>query len=205
MFFEYDEDVMAYLCGRDEKLGVYIRKYGKIYRQTVPDVFVSLVRSMLAQQISNKAFLTVYGRVEHVCCGSITAENILGLDAESLCSCGVSARKAQNIFALAEYFLQNRIAAKYFENKSDEEIIKELAGLPGIGVWTAEMFLLFTLQRQDILSYGDFGIKKGLCLVHGLDKINKKIFSEFKKLYSPFGSAASLYLWEIANTFKGEE
>lgn len=204
MFFEYDEQVMEYLCRRDEKLGAYIRKYGKICRPVVPDAFVSLVRSMLAQQISNKAFLTVCGRVEDAC-GGIAPENILRLDFENLRSCGMSARKAQNIFSLAEYFLQKRISGEYFDNKGDEEIIKELVRLPGIGVWTAEMFLLFALQRQDILSYGDFGIKKGLCLVHGLDKINKKNFLEFKKLYSPFGSAASLYLWEIANAFKGEE
>lgn len=205
MYFEYDEKALHYLRARDAKLGVYIDKFGKIYRKVEPDVFISLVQSMLAQQISNKAYLTVNERVLNKCGGKLMPDAILALSFDDLRSCGLSARKTQNIFAMAEYFGKEGINAEYFAKKSDEEIIAELTRLPGVGVWTAEMFLLFSLQRQDILSYGDYGIKKGLCIVHGCDKTDKKNFLKFKSLYSPYGSIASLYLWETANTFREQE
>lgn len=200
MYFNYSDESIAFLSARDEKLADYIQKRGKILRKTEPDVFAALVQSIIGQQISNKAFATVYERFRYVC-GEITPQGVLNTDEAALRSCGISQRKAANIYVSAGYFRDREIDAAYFSGKNDEEIIAELVRLPGVGRWTAEMLLLFSLQRQNILSYGDYGIKKGLCLLHGLEKLDKKNFLRYKELYSPHCSVASLYLWEIANTF----
>lgn len=80
----------------------------------------------------------------------------------------------------------------------DEKICKKLMALDGIGRWTAEMTLLFSLQRMDVFSQGDFALKKGLCLLHNHSTIDKPLYEKYRRRYSPYGSVASLYLWEIA-------
>lgn len=84
------------------------------------------------------------------------------------------------------------------ENMSDEQAIQELAALKGIGVWTAEMILLFCLQRPDIFSYGDLAILRGLRMVYHHRKIDKKLFEKYRRKFSPYCSVASLYLWAVA-------
>lgn len=196
------DEALQYLEERDPQLGRYIRLRGKILRKAEPDVFAALVQSIMSQQISGKAFATVYARFLDVC-PAVSPNALCSVDENILRACGISAAKVRNIKAAAGYFLQQAVTAAYFSKKSDDEIIRELVQLPGVGVWTAEMLLLFSLQRPNILSYGDYGIKKGLCVLHGLEKLDKKQFLRYKELYSPYGSAASLYLWEIANTAQG--
>lgn len=82
--------------------------------------------------------------------------------------------------------------------KSDEEAIQELCALKGIGIWTAEMILLFCLQRPEILSYNDLAIQRGLRMVYHHRQITKELFAKYKRRFSPCGSVASLYLWAIA-------
>jgi len=77
-------------------------------------------------------------------------------------------------------------------------VIKRLVSLPGVGVWTAEMMLIFSLQRPDVVSWGDYGIRKGMMKLYGLDELTREQFDKYRKRYSPYGSVASLYLWEIA-------
>lgn len=199
MIFEYGKKEAAYLRKKDEALGAYMKKRGFVERKVEADPFQALTRQIIAQQINGKAAEAVYNRVQALCRNEISERAIISLEIEELRSCGVSERKARNLQDLARYFSEKNITGSYFLQKSDEEIIAELTGLSGIGVWTAEMFLLFSLQRKNILSYGDYGIKKGLCLLHDLGQMDKKTFMAFKELYSPYASIASLYLWEIAN------
>ena len=84
----------------------------------------------------------------------------------------------------------------------DEAVIAQLCTLKGVGRWTAEMLLMFSLGRRDVLSFGDFGIRRGLCRIHGLDEeeLTKERFEQYRKLYSPYGTVASLYLWAAGNS-----
>ena len=84
------------------------------------------------------------------------------------------------------------------EKMSDEEVISSLSSLKGVGVWTAEMLLIFTLRRTDVLSFGDLGIQRGLRMLYRHKEIDRKRFERYKKRYSPYASTASLYLWAIA-------
>lgn len=199
MIFEYGKKESAYLRKKDEALGAYMKKRGFVGRKVEAEPFQALTRQIIAQQINGKAAEAVYNRVQALCRNEISERAIISLEIEELRSCGVSERKARNLQGLARYFSEKNITGSYFLQKSDEEIIAELTDLSGIGVWTAEMFLLFSLQRKNILSYGDYGIKKGLCLLHDLGQMDKKTFMAFKERYSPYASIASLYLWEIAN------
>ena len=83
-------------------------------------------------------------------------------------------------------------------DKSDEEIIKTLTALPGVGRWTAEMLLIFSLERSDVLAFDDFGIRKGLCRLYRLEELTRVQFEEYRARYAPYATVAGLYLWEIA-------
>lgn len=200
MFLEYGKKELTYLKKRDRELGKFIAQRGFIERRVEPNTFLALIQHIISQQINGKTAEKIYLRVCALCSDLPTEQTILSLEKAQLQACGMSEKKTQNIQAAAAFFLKKNITQLYFAEKSDEEIIAELTQLPGVGVWTAEMLLLFSLQRKNILSYGDYGIKKGLCLLHGLEKIDKQTFSAFKEQYSPYASVASLYLWEIANT-----
>ena len=87
---------------------------------------------------------------------------------------------------------------KALEEMSDAEVIQELCKLDGVGVWTAEMLMTFSMQRKNILSFGDYGIRKGLRMVYHHREIDQKLFERYYKRYTPYASVASLYLWAVA-------
>jgi len=190
-FFVYGETELDYLRKKDKKLGSVIDRIGMIKRPVNPDPFSALVDSIVAQQISNKAAATVYGKLETVCGGNVTPAVINALSVEQIQSCGMSTRKASYIKNIAE-------APIDFNNlgeKSDQEIIDMLTAIKGVGVWTVEMLLIFSLMRPDVVSYGDLIIRRNIMLLYGHKEMSKERFNRYAKRYSPYGSVASLYLW----------
>ena len=125
---------------------------------------------------------------------------LLLLDEAALRACGFSARKAGWLRAAAQAAANGELDADALRALPDDEVQRRLTALPGVGVWTAEMLMLFCLLRPDILSWGDFGIRRGICLVHGLapDALTRDAFEAYRALYTPHGSLASLYLWHVA-------
>ena len=197
MNFSYSEKDLELLSDRDPVMGEYIRKKGKIERSVNEDVFYSVVDSIAGQQISSAALETVRRKLLEIS-GGVTPERISALSAEELKTCGMSLKKAENIKAFAESVCSGKTDLKSFGEKDDEEIIEELTAFRGIGRWTAEMTLIFSLQRKDVLSFGDFGIRKGLCMLYGYEKISRELFEKFRKRFSPCCTVASFYLWEAA-------
>lgn len=193
-FFKYTNEDLEQLKEKDQKLCELINKIGYIKREINPNVFNELIRSIVAQQISTKAAITVTKNLK---------ENV-GLYPKNLCTanimdiknCGMSIKKAENIKMIATAYINKTVLIDDYNSMSDMEIIEDLVKLRGVGEWTAEMLMLFSLNRMDILSYNDLIIKKSICRLYGYEKISKKEFTKFKKLYSPFGSIAALYLWE---------
>ncbi|MFA7124559.1 MAG: DNA-3-methyladenine glycosylase 2 family protein, partial [Sphaerochaetaceae bacterium] len=113
-------------------------------------------------------------------------------------SAGLSFRKVSYMKRTAQAIKDEIIDINRFPMMSDADIISELVKLPGIGVWTAEMLLIFSLGRQDVVSFNDFGIRKGMMKLYELFDLSKEQFMVYRKRYAPFGTAASLFLWEIA-------
>ena len=197
MIFKYDERAKRHLCERDPLLGQYITERGNIERAMKPDLFVSLTESIISQQISGKAAESISGRLL-VQAGEITPARIVSLPEDLMHQCGISQRKISYIKSAAHAIMSGELVPDALRTMDDESVIRQLVQLPGIGRWSAEMTLIFTLGREDVLSYGDFGIRRGIMRLHTLESLTKADFMHFRELYSPYGTIASFYLWEIA-------
>lgn len=195
--FKYGSLELNYLKNQDKKLGEAITRIGFIEREVIPDLFTALVNSIVSQQISSKAAATVFNRIQERA-GIISPQTIAALDLAEIQSCGLSMRKAGYIKGLAQAVEAGDLNLAALQELPDHEIIKHLSALNGIGKWTAEMLLIFSLQRPDVVSWGDLGIQRGMMNVYGLKSINKEQFAKYRKRYSPYGSVASFYLWAIA-------
>jgi 3-methyladenine DNA glycosylase/8-oxoguanine DNA glycosylase len=195
--FRYGELEIDHLKRRDKKLGAAIEVIGPIEREIRPDPFAALVMSVVAQQISNKAANAIRGRL-HTHLGEITPERIAGADISQMQRCGLSARKTEYIKGIADAALCGEIDFSRFHEMADEEIVRQLSSLRGIGLWTVEMLLLFSLCRPDIVSWGDQAIRRGMMNLYGLKRLTKEQFERYRKRYSPYGSVASLYLWALS-------
>lgn len=197
--FPYGQKELDYLAAADPKLAAVIKAVGKIERQVRPDVFASLISSIISQQISGKAAITIRSRVETLAGGSLAPLALQKLSADSLSACGLSGTKVRYIQTAAQAAIDGTIDFAALSNLSDEEVIAKLTTLPGVGRWTAEMLLIFSLQRPDIISYHDFGIRKGMELLYNIDKLSKKEFLRISAAYHPYATMASFYLWYVGN------
>lgn len=193
--FLYTTEHTDLLAKRDEKLGAFIAEYGHIERDISDDVFSGLIYNIVNQQLSMKACDTLWSKLISAL-GEISPDNCT--DSAKLKEIGLSRSKADCISALSQLFLNGTLTADSLKEMSDNEVIRNLTAIKGIGRWTAEMTLIFCLGRIDVLSLSDFGIRKGLSLLHDIDIKNIREMERFCTLYSPVGTVASLYLWEAA-------
>lgn len=196
-FFEYGEKEIDYLKKKDKKLAAAIDKIGMIKREIIPDTFAALISSIIGQQISSKAADTVWGRLISLL-QEVTPEKIAKADINDIQSCGMTLKKAEYIKGIAEAALSGQVDFNALHTMSDEEIIKMLSSLKGVGVWTAEMLLIFSLCRPNVVSYKDLAICRGMMMLYGLKELPKEKFERYRKRYSPYGTVASLYLWAIS-------
>jgi DNA-3-methyladenine glycosylase II len=163
-----------------------------VYRD--PD-FSTVVRSIVYQQVSGKAAATIYARLEQAV-RRVTPKAILALSEEDLRACGLSGQKRSYIRDLAEKTHAGELKFPRLVRMSDEEVIQALTAVKGIGVWTAQMFLMFALQRPDVLPTGDLGIQNAMKRAYALDAAPKP--DEMMRIaqpWRPYASVASWYLW----------
>ncbi len=196
--FSYGEAELAYLKKNDKKLGIVIDRIGFIEREVIPDLFTALVQSIISQQISAKAAATVGTRLQGVL-GEITPEKVLAATIEEIQGCGISLRKSSYIKGIGEAVLEKRLDLSGLEILSDEEVIKQLSSLHGVGRWTAEMLLIFSMKRMDVVSFDDLAIQRGMKVTYGIEELPRGLFENYRKNYSPYGSVASLYLWAVSH------
>lgn len=197
MYITCSSEAMAYLKKKDKRLGEAIDLIGPLRREADPDLFSSVVHHIIGQQISTAAQRTIWGRMQELLT-EVNAAAICESSTERLQSVGITFKKAEYIKDFAMKVESGAFDIAALSEKSDAEVIEALASLKGIGVWTAEMIMTFCMKRQDILSYGDLAIHRGLRMLYHHRKIDKKLFEKYRRRYSPYGTAASLYLWAIA-------
>ena len=195
--FQYGPAEIRYLKRRDRKLGKAIDTIGIIERPVIPDLFTALVRSIVAQQISRKAADTVWNRLRARFL-EITPRSIASADVANIQQCGLSMRKARYIKGIGEAAIGGDLDLSELGELPDDEFVKKLSSLPGIGVWTAEMLLFFSLGRPDVVSWRDLGIRRGMMKLYGRKVLTKDQFDRYRRRYSPCGSVASLYLWALS-------
>ena len=196
-YFEYGEKEIEHLKENDLILGRAIEEIGIIRRPVEPNIFISLISSMIGQQISNQAASTVKIRFQNLV-GEITPENIMKVSTTEIQQCGMTMRKAEYIKGIAESAVQKVIDFENLKKLSDAEVIKELTQLKGVGEWTAEMLLIHSLNRPNVISYNDLAIRRGMKILYKIEDLPKKIFNQYKEKYHPYSTTASLYLWEIS-------
>jgi DNA-3-methyladenine glycosylase II len=195
--FLYGQKEIDFLKRKDKKLGTAIDRIGIIQREITPDPFTALVSSVVSQQISKKAAETVWNRL-CMLLGDIRPEIITQVGLSEVQACGMSERKAGYIKGIADAAVSGTVDFKTLHTLTDEEIILKLSSLRGVGVWTAEMLLIFSLSRPDVVSYKDLAICRGMKNIYGLKELPKEKFERYRKRYSPYGSVASLYLWAFS-------
>ena len=197
MYFSYGEAELAYLRQRDKRLGKVIDRIGHIDRTVDTDLFSSVVHHIIGQQISTKAQATIWKRMQDTL-STVNAESVLSADIPALQSLGMTFRKAEYITDFAQKVHTGAFDLNAVEHMSDDEAIRALSSLKGIGVWTAEMILLFCMQRPDIFSYDDLAIQRGLRMVYHHRKIDRTLFGKYRRRFHPYCSVASLYLWAVS-------
>ena len=196
-YFSYGAKEMDCLSKRCKKMGKVIAEVGLIRRRINPDPFAALVSSVISQQISGKGAATIQQRLLDKC-GKATPCVIAALSPEEIQACGMSMRKATYIQGIAEAALNGSLDTSKLDRMTDQELIDSLIRLKGVGIWTAQMLMIFSLGRQDILSWLDLGIRKGLQILYNYPEVSREQFEKQRKKYSPYGSVASLYLWHLA-------
>lgn len=197
MYVEYGEKETEYLKSRDKRLGEAIDRIGHVNRTVDADLFAAVVHQIMAQQISTAAQETLWNRLTGRI-GIVNADSILSLGREELQGVGMSYRKVEYIRDFAEKVKSGAFDVEALWHMSDEEVIKALSSLKGVGVWTAEMLMIFCMQRPDVVSFGDLAILRGMRMLYRHRTIDRAKFEKYRRRYSPYGTAASLYLWAIA-------
>jgi DNA-3-methyladenine glycosylase II len=201
----------AALAAADPAMAGLIERIGEIDLETrlrrrseerPADAYGALLRAIVGQQLSTKAARTIYGRVCDLFGGTTPSpEQLLEASEKDLRACGLSGRKVEYVRDLAAHVLSGELELDRLGELSDEEAIEEIVAVRGLGQWTAEMFLLFHLERPDVLSGGDLGIRKAVQAEYGLEEMPApQRVLEIGEAWRPHRSLASLYLWEsLAN------
>ena len=187
---------------RDKNMQVLIEKFGRPNFKIGQDYFQSLFRSIVFQQLSGEAAQTIFNRlVKLIPEKSILCPNeVLKLDKDDMRRAGLSFQKINYVRNLAVYFENNSLQKKNFALMTNEEISRELIQIKGIGQWTVDMFLMFTLNRTDIFPYGDLGIQKGIMKILNSEILpSKKEMGNCSKKWKPYRTIACWYLWRLTD------
>lgn len=196
-YFQYADDETEYLKSRDKKLAAVMEQIGHINRACYDDLFEAVVSSIIGQQISTKAHQSVWKRLKDEQ-GGLDAQKVLAMSRERLQAYGTTWRKVDYIIDFAYKVDSGKFDLNAINNMTDEDAIAALSSVKGIGVWTAEMILLFCLQRPNIFSYGDLAILRGVRMVYRHKELPRERFERYRRRFSPYCSVASLYFWAVA-------
>lgn len=183
-----------FLIEKEPKLGAVIRAHGHLDMRPQHSEFESLVRSIIGQQISVKAAASVYERFSTVT--ELEPNIITELGEEQIKEIGLSRPKARYLIDLAEHFVRDANVFNHLGSLSDEEVIAELTRVKGIGVWTAQMFLMFTLRRPDVFAPDDRGLQNAIEKIFGYsEKLRRAELEQIAESWAPYRTTASLHLW----------
>ena len=193
---------IQYLSAIDPDMKRLIDHFGVLSLNGDADYYESLVKSIVYQQLSGKAANTIYQRFRNLYPHSnvIDPQNVYQTPRQTLRSVGLSERKVNYIQGLSHKWISDEIEWDRFIYMSDEEISLVLKTVKGIGQWTADMFLIFSLKRPNVFPIGDLGIRKALHVLCHLDHLpTTSEMLEIANKWRPFRSLATLYLWKIAD------
>ena len=194
---EYWDMAKKELSRKDDVLHEIINEYNDLELISRGDLFYTLIRSVIGQQISVKAASTVWSRFcERI--GDIEPKNILLADIEELRSCGLSQRKAEYVIGISESW--SDYDSLEWKEMSDEEIIQELIKLRGVGKWTAEMILIFTMLRPDVFPIGDIGMIRGIEKSYNSgERMSREELYAISEKWKPWRTVACCFMWRTVD------
>lgn len=188
----------AYFHANDSILNL-IGRFGVIERVVYQDPFVILVDTIVSQQIATKTKNAIMNKLE-TDLGNFDAQKIAQLNEADLRNFGISKQKAATLIHISQDIVSKNLDLDALKNQPSSDIIDVLIAYKGIGIWTCEMMLLFAYEKEDIISYHDFGIRKGIEILRDNGQVTKEIYQEFAEEIKPYGSQISFYLWALAQT-----
>ncbi len=192
---EYWDRAKRALARSDPVMGGIIRRFPRIHLVPRGDAFQTLARAVVGQQISVKAAQSVWERFA-AAAAPVTPQAVGALDAAVLRGCGLSVRKVEYIADLAAHFASGRLVPERWQAMEDEAVIAELVDVRGIGRWTAEMFLIFSLLRPDVLPVDDLGLQKAIRVAYRNGRaISETGIHRVASAWRPWRSVATWYLW----------
>ncbi len=198
-------DILLHLS-QDSKLKYVIDSVEMIHWGTGSDVYADLLESIVSQQLSVKAAATIHGRfVQLFEDGFPHPERLLALDLLTLRSVGLSQQKANYMLNVANFFVTEQLHGVDWSTMTDAEIIKRLTAIKGVGQWTVEMILMFTLNRPDILPVDDLGIQNAMKRLFNLEETGKALRARMVELaepWRPYRTYACRYLWKWKDSVK---
>jgi len=187
---------LDHLKKSDAILASIIARVGPCKMAYRDPTFEMLARAIVFQQLSTKAARTIYGRLEEAAGGALTPEAIQNLSVGEMRRAGLSRQKLGYIRDLAEHALSGKVDFAKLPAMSDEEVIESLTDIKGVGVWTAHMFLLFSLRRPNVLPIGDRGVRMAIQRAYRKRKMpTPKQVEQIAKGWHPYCSYAAWYLW----------
>lgn len=191
------QKTMDALKARDLRLGAYIEATGPLSRSGIIDPYVALLDCIIAQQVSSAVATTLSNRF-FARFPQGDPQAIVDSSLESMRELGLSRSKIGYIQGIAQIQLDQSIDFESLGQRSTQEIMEILLPIKGVGRWTVEMLLIFTYEKQDVMSFGDLAIRRGIERIYHLEECTKEIFDELYQRYAPYQSAASFYLWHAS-------
>lgn len=187
---------VQYLCKKDKRLAKVISMVGPItYQPHEEDPYPHMVHEIIEQMMSIKAGQKIYDRLEALCSGNVCPDMINSLSHEEIRSCGTSNAKAQCIRSLTDAILSQKLAFSDFPEMSDADVTKKLTSIKGIGSWTAKMYLIFILNRQDILPYEDGAFLQVYRWLYRTDDVTPASVEKRCKKWKPYSSIAARFMY----------
>jgi DNA-3-methyladenine glycosylase II len=187
---------IKHLKKADPVLGSLIAKVGPYQLSTREPSFETLCRSIVYQQVSGKAAATIFARLAKAVGRRFSARALLALTPAELRACGLSQQKASYVRDLAERIVSRQLDLRKLLALSDEEVIERLTEVKGVGVWTAQMFLIFALERPNVLPTADLGVRNAVSKAYGLETPPKPAdLVRIAESWHPYCSVATWYLW----------
>ncbi|HYT29288.1 MAG TPA: DNA-3-methyladenine glycosylase 2 family protein [Actinomycetota bacterium] len=196
---------IAEVAGRDPVMAALVERVGPVRltatRRSEDGYFAELAESIAYQQLAGKAAAAIWARFRALVEGDLTPEAVLALPEPAMRSAGLSGAKAASIRDLAAKVADGTVPLGDIHRLSDDDIVDRLVAVRGIGRWTAEMFLIFTLRRLDVWPVDDYGVRKGWTVAYGLAALpTPKELMAFGERFRPYRTIAALYCWRAVDT-----
>ena len=195
-----NEKGISHLKAKDKRLAKVIERVGEIEIHRHTDSFYFIVREIVGQMVSAAVKMVIFNRLTAICNNSICPETLLKLQVEDLRAIGLSNAKSQFILSLADMVANGKISLDKFEEMSDDDVLRQLTSNKGIGNWTAKMYLLFFLQRDDILPFEDGAFLQAYRWLYNTKKCDQKSIEKRCKKWKPYTSIGARYLYRALDT-----